>query len=395
LKQEFNMAKRDYYEVLGVDKSADEASIKKAYRKTAMKYHPDRNPDDKTAEEKFKEAAEAYEVLSDPNKKARYDKYGHAGVDPNMGGGGGGFRGGMTMDDIFSQFGDIFGDSGSPFDSFFGGSSRGGGRRASGQKGSNLRIKVALTLEEIENGVTKKIKVKKQTSCSTCGGSGAKDKGSVKTCGTCGGSGYVRQVRSTFLGQMQTTTTCPTCNGAGTEITATCNTCKGDGRVMGAETIEIEIPAGVEDGMQLSMRGKGNAGKNGGPAGDLLINIEEKEHEHFSRDGMNVIYDLYLNFADAALGTSVEVPTLGNKVKIKIPAGTQAGKIFRLRGKGLPSVQSYGRGDQLINVNIWTPKSLSNEDEALLEQMRQSPNFAPNPGKSEKGFFERMKDYFN
>ena len=395
MKQEFNMAKRDYYEVLGVDKSAGEASIKKAYRKTAMKYHPDRNPDDKTAEEKFKEAAEAYEVLSDPNKKARYDKYGHAGVDPNMGGGGGGFRGGMTMDDIFSQFGDIFGDSGSPFDSFFGGGSRGGGRRASGQKGSNLRIKVALTLEEIENGVTKKIKVKKQTSCSSCGGSGAKDKGSVKTCGTCGGSGYVRQVRSTFLGQMQTTTTCPTCNGAGTEITASCNTCKGDGRVMGAETIEIEIPAGVEDGMQLSMRGKGNAGKNGGPAGDLLINIEEKEHEHFSRDGMNVIYDLYLNFADAALGTSVEVPTLGNKVKIKIPAGTQAGKIFRLRGKGLPSVQSYGRGDQLINVNIWTPKSLSKEDEALLEQMRESLNFAPNPGKSEKGFFERMKDYFN
>lgn len=390
------MAKRDYYEILGVEKTADEATIKKAYRKTAMKFHPDRNPDDKKAEENFKEAAEAYEILSDPNKKARYDRHGHAGVDPNMGGGGG-FRGGMTMDDIFSQFGDIFGDSGSPFDSFFGGGGRAGGgqRRSAGQKGSNLRIKVSLTLEEIEGGVSKKIKVKKQTSCSTCNGSGAKDKNSVKTCGTCSGSGYVRQVRSTFLGQMQTTAACPTCSGAGTQITATCNACKGDGRLMDAETIEIDIPAGVEDGMQLSMRGKGNAGKSGGPSGDLLINVEEKPHEHFSRDGMNIVYDLYLNFADAALGTSVEVPTLGNNVKIKIPAGTQAGKIFRLRGKGLPSVQAYGKGDQLINVNIWTPKSLTKDDEALLEKMRNSPSFTPNPGKSEKGFFDRMKDYFN
>lgn len=388
------MAKRDYYEILGVDKSADAATIKKAYRKTAMKYHPDRNPDDKAAEEKFKEAAEAYEILSDADKKARYDRYGHAGVDPNMGGGGGGFRGGMTMDDIFSQFGDVFGDSGSPFESFFGGGGRGGQRR-SGQKGSNLRIKVALTLEEIADGVTKKIKVKKQTTCGTCDGSGAKDKGSVNTCGTCGGSGYVRQVRSTFLGQMQTTAACPTCQGAGTQITSYCGTCKGDGRLMDHETIEIDIPAGVEDGMQLSMRGKGNAGAKGGPAGDLLINIEVKNHESFSRDGMNIVYDLYLNFADAALGTSVEVPTLGKDVKIKIPAGTPAGKILRLRGKGLPSVQSYGTGDQLINVNIWTPKTLTKEDEALLQQMKASPSFDPSPEQGEKGFFERMKDYFN
>lgn len=388
------MAKRDYYEILGVPKDADENTIKKAYRKTAMKYHPDRNPDNKEAEEKFKEAAEAYEILSDADKKARYDRFGHAGVDPNMGGGGGGFRGGMSMEDIFEQFGHVFGDSGSPFDTFFGGG-RSGQRRASGQKGSNLRIKVALTLEEVKDGVTKKIKVKKQTTCTACGGNGAKDKSSVKTCGTCAGSGYVRQVRSTFLGQMQTTAACPTCGGTGTQVTAKCGTCKGDGRLMDAETIEIEIPAGVEDGMQLSMRGKGNAGKNGGPSGDLLINIEEKTHEHFSRDGMNIIYDLYLNFADAALGTSVEVPTLGGQVKIKVPAGTQAGKIFRLRGKGLPSVQSYGTGDQLINVNIWTPKSLSKDDEALLEKMRQSPNFDPNPGKAEKGFFDRMKDYFS
>lgn len=389
------MAKRDFYEILGVDKNADATEIKKAYRKTAMKFHPDRNPDNKEAEEKFKEAAEAYEVLSDGDKKARYDRYGHAGVDPNQGGGGG-FRGGMTMDDIFSQFGDVFGEGGSPFDSFFGGGqrSRGGGART-GQKGSNLRIKVALSLEEIESGVTKKIKVKKQKSCDLCDGSGAKDKSSVKSCGTCGGSGYVRQVKSTFLGQMQTTSACPTCGGAGTQVTAKCGKCKGEGRMLGEETIEIEIPAGVEHGMQLSMRGTGNAGKNGGPKGDLLINIEEKTHEFFSRDGKNVIYDLYVNFADAALGTTIEVPTLSSKVKIKVPPGTQGGKIFRLREKGLPSVQSYGKGDQLINVNIWTPKQVNDEEKKLLEKLREMPNFTPDPGKNEKGFFDRMKDYFS
>lgn len=384
------MAKRDYYEVLGVSKSASADEIKKAYRKTAMKYHPDRNPDNKEAEEKFKEAAEAYEVLSDADKKARYDRFGHAGVDQS---GGGGFRGGMTMDDIFSQFGDIFGDGGSPFDSFFGGGRSRGSR--TGQKGSNIRIKVSLNLEDVVKEVTKKIKVKKSITCTNCSGSGAKDKSSVSTCNTCGGSGYVRQIKSTFLGQMQTTTVCPTCNGSGQQVTAKCTKCKGDGTEMGSETISIPIPAGVEDGMQLSMRGKGNAGKNGGPNGDLLINIEIQEHPDFSRDGQNVIYDLFINFADAALGTSVEVPTLTGKVKIKIPAGTQAGKIFRLRGKGLPSVQSYGSGDQLIHVNIWTPKSLNNEEREILEKMKTLPNFQPNPGKEEKGFFERMKDYFN
>lgn len=298
----------------------------------------------------------------------------------------------MSVEDIFSQFGDIFGESGSPFETFFGGSA--GRGRPAGQKGSNLRIKVALTLQEVDEGVTKKIKVKKQVACATCNGTGAKDSSSRKTCGTCSGSGYVRQVRSTFLGHMQTTTACPTCSGTGTVITSNCNTCKGDGRTYESETIEIEIPAGVEDGMQLSMRGKGNAGKNGGPAGDLLISIEIKEDEELARDGMNVIYDLFLNFADAALGTSVEVPTLGGKVKIKIPAGTQGGKIFRLRGKGLPSVQSYGKGDQLIHVNIWTPKTLSNEDRKILEKIKDSPNFRPQPIKGEKGFFEKMKDYF-
>lgn len=380
--------KRDYYEVLGVDKNADAADIKKAYRKLAIKYHPDKNPDDKAAEEKFKEAAEAYEVLSDPDKKARYDRFGHAGVNNQ-----GGFSGeGMTMDDIFSQFGDIFGDSG--FGSFFSGSRAGGRTQPRGQRGSNLRIKVALTLEEISSGVTKKIKVKKQVNCEVCNGSGAKDSSSVKTCTTCGGSGYVRQVRSTFLGQMQTTSACPTCNGSGQIVTANCKNCKGDGRVYGEDTIELEIPAGVEEGMQLSVRGKGNSGLKGGPAGDLIINIEEKPHEFLQRDGQNVIFELYLNFADAAIGTSVEVPTLAGKVKIKVPAGTQSGKIFRLKDKGLPAIQAYGKGDQLIHVNVWTPKKLNDDERQLLEQLKNMPNFQPQPGKSEKTFYEKMRDYF-
>jgi len=383
------MAKKDYYEVLGIAKDADAGAIKKAYRRLAIKYHPDKNPDDKKAEEKFKEAAEAYEVLSDPDKRARYDRFGHAGVSS----GGGGFRGeGMTMDDIFQQFGDIFGDSG--FGSFFGGGRSSGASRSRGQKGSNLRIKVALSLEEIAAGVNKKIKVRKQVVCDTCNGSGAKDSSSVNTCSTCRGSGYVRQIKNTFLGQMQTTTTCPSCGGSGQVITANCSKCKGDGRVYSDETIEIEIPAGVEEGMQLSLRGRGNAGLRGGPAGDLLISIEEKAHQYLQRDGMNIIYELYMNFADAALGTSVEVPTIDSKVKIKVPPGTQSGKIFRLKGKGLPSVQSYNKGDQLIHVNVWTPKKLNGEERALLEKLRKMPNFTPKPGKSDKGFFEKMKDYF-
>ncbi|MEL7122342.1 MAG: molecular chaperone DnaJ [Bacteroidota bacterium] len=387
------MSKRDYYEILGVPKDSDSSAIKKAYRKMAIKYHPDKNPDNKEAEEKFKEAAEAYEVLSDETKRAQYDRFGHAGVGQ---GGRGGFSGeGMTMEDIFSQFGDIFGDSG--FGSFFGGGGggRAGGQRARGQRGSNLRIKVKLTLEEISSGVSKKIKVRKQVTCDMCGGSGAKDRSSVRTCTTCGGSGYVRQIKNTFLGQMQTTTTCPTCGGSGEMVTANCPKCKGDGRVIGEETIEIEIPAGVEEGMQLSLRGKGNAGLRGGPSGDLLISIEEVSHESLQRDGMNLIYELYMNFADAALGTSVEVPTIDGKVKIKVPAGTQSGKIFRLKGKGLPAVQSYNKGDQLIHVNVWTPKKLNNEEKDLLEKLRSMPNFNPQPGKSDKGFFERMKDYFS
>ncbi len=394
------MAKRDYYDVLGVAKNADADTIKKAYRKKALEHHPDRNPGNKGAEDKFKEAAEAYEILSDADKKARYDRYGHAGVDPNMGGGfRGGGQGGMTMEDIFSQFGDIFGGGGgggSPFDEFFRGQrGGGGGGRPQGQRGSNLRIKVKLTLEEIATGVNKKIKVNKQVNCQTCGGSGAKDKSSVQTCGTCRGSGYVRQVRSTFLGQMQTTTTCPTCQGSGETITANCSTCKGDGRTYAEETIDINIPAGVSEGMQLSLGGKGNAGAKGGPSGDLLINIEELPHEHLLRDGLNIIYDLHVNFVDAALGTSIEVPTIEGPVKIKVPEGTQAGKIFRLKGKGLPSVQSYEKGDQLIQVNVWTPKKLTDEERKILEKLRSSPNFTPAPDKGERGFFDKMKDYFS
>ena len=383
------MAKRDYYEILGVDKNADEGTIKKAYRKIAMKYHPDRNEGDKAAEEKFKEAAEAYEVLSDADKRARYDRFGHAGVDGQSGGFSGG---GMTMEDIFSQFGDIFGDSGSPFDSFFGG--RGGSQRSRVNKGSNLRIKVKLTLEEMANGVTKKIKVKKQVACDTCQGTGAKDRNAIQTCGSCHGSGYVRQIKNTFLGQMQTTTTCPTCGGSGQSIAATCGKCRGSGTLAGEDTMSVDIPPGVEGGMQLSMRGKGNAGPRGGQPGDLLITIEEKSHDHFIRDGHNVVYDLFLNFADAALGKSVEVPTLEGRVNIKIPPGTQAGKIFRLKGKGFPALQGYGRGDQLINVNVWTPKNLTSEEKALLEKMRGMPSFDPKPGKNEKGFFQRMKEIF-
>jgi len=387
------MSKRDYYDVLGIAKGALPEEIKKAYRKLAIKYHPDKNPDDKSAEDKFKEAAEAYEVLSSPEKKQRYDQFGHAGVGGAAGGGGYG-GGGMNMEDIFSQFGDIFGGGGgSPFDSFFGGGGQSrGGRRVA--KGSNLRIKVKLTLEEIANGAEKKIKVNKQVSCKTCDGTGAKDKSSVSTCSTCGGAGSVRRVTNTILGQMQTTATCPTCHGSGQQITAKCGSCHGDGTVRGEETISINIPAGVSEGMQLSMAGKGNAAPNGGVPGDLIILIEETQHETLKREGNNVVYDLHVSIPDAALGASVEVPTIDGKAKIKIEPGTQSGKLLRLKGKGIPEVNSYHRGDQIIHVNIWTPKALNSEERALLEKLRESQNFKPQPGKNDKSFFDKMKEYF-
>jgi len=390
------MSKRDYYEILGVSKSSTADEIKKAYRKVAMQFHPDRNPGDKEAEEKFKEAAEAYEVLSDADKKAKYDRYGHQAFGPGMGGNGG-FHA-SNMEDIFSQFGDIFGDD--VFGSFFGGGGgrRGGGsggRRASGQRGSNLRVKIKLNYEEIAKGVTKNIKVKKQITCHTCNGSGAKDSGSVQTCSTCGGSGQVRRVTNTFLGQMQTVTTCPACNGEGTTVTAKCTSCKGEGRVYGEETISIDIPAGVHEGVQLSMSGKGNAGERGGMPGDLIIQIEEEQHAELQRDGMNVAYDLYLSFPEAAFGTSVEVPTIDGRAKIKIPPGTQSGKIFRLKGKGFPEVQSYTRGDQLVHVNVWTPQNLTSEEKEMLEKLSNSTNFKPQPTKTDKSFFERVREAFS
>jgi molecular chaperone DnaJ len=377
------MSKRDYYEILGITKSASEDEIKKAYRKLAIKYHPDKNPDDKKAEEKFKEAAEAYEILSNPEKRQRYNQYGHAGVGGASGGGGG--FGGMNMDDIFSQFGDIFGGGG-----FGGGSSR-GGRRV--QRGSNLRIKVKLNLQEVAKGVEKKLKVNKFVSCGTCNGSGAKN-GNFDTCILCGGTGVQTRTQQTFLGAMQTQTTCSGCNGEGKTVKDKCNTCHGDGVVRAEEVISINIPAGVAEGMQLSVGGKGNAAPRGGINGDLLVLIEEEEHLELKRDGSNLFYDSYVSFMDAALGTNIEIPTVDSKVKIKIEPGTQSGKVLRLKGKGLPDVNSYGTGDLLVNINVWTPQALTSEEKKILENLKDSKNFKPNPNRKEKGFFDRMKDYF-
>jgi molecular chaperone DnaJ len=384
------MSKRDYYEVLGVSKGSAADEIKKSYRKVAMQYHPDRNPGDKTAEEKFKEAAEAYEVLSDGDKRAQYDRYGHAGV---SGAGRGGHS--QNMEDIFSQFGDVFGED--VFGSFFGGGGRRGGggqRTARGTRGSNLRIKLKLTYEEIAKGVTKNIKVKKHVPCTTCSGSGAKDKNSVQTCGTCGGSGQVRKVTNTFLGQMQTVTTCSACGGEGTTVTAKCSNCKGEGRVYGEETVNIDIPAGVQEGMQLNISGKGNAGERGGSPGDLIILIEDEAHKELQREGLNVVYELHVTFPDAVFGTQLEVPTIDGRAKIKIPPGTQSGKVFRLKGKGFPAVNSYEKGDQLVHVNIWTPQNVSSDEKTMLEKLNHSPNFKPNPDKNEKSFFDKMREMF-
>jgi molecular chaperone DnaJ len=386
------MAKRDYYEVLGVTKNANEEEIKKAYRKMAIKYHPDKNPNDPTAEEKFKEAAEAYDVLSNAQKKQNYDRFGHQGVNGGFSGGGG-----MSMDDIFNQFSDIF-SGGSPFEGFFGGgggfSSKGGSGGQRYRKGSNLRIKLKLTLEEIAEGVEKKIKLDRHVSCNTCNGSGAKNGTSLKTCHTCNGSGQVRKVMNTMLGQMISANTCPTCGGDGKVIEQKCDVCYGEGRTMAKEEISVKIPAGVGEGMQLALSGKGNVPPRGGVAGDLLIVIEEIEHEELHRDGKNVIYELQINFADAALGTQMEVPTLKGKEKVKIEAGIQSGEVIRLKGKGLRDIEGYEKGDQLIHVVIFTPQNLTKQERELLEKLRDSKNFSPKPGKHGKGFFERMREFF-
>ncbi len=380
------MAKRDFYDILEVAKTASADEIKKAYRKQAIKFHPDKNQGNKEAEEKFKEAAEAYEILSDADKKAKYDRFGHAGVGGASGGGyGGGHH--MNMDDIFSQFGDVFGDGGgSPFDSFFGGGGGRGGRRSAGVRGGNVRIKVKLTLLEIATGVEKKLKFNRQVTAEGL---------TFKQCGTCNGSGQVRRVTQTFLGQMATTSTCPYCHGSGQTVDKRPAGAGPDGLVSKEEIVSVNIPAGVADGMQLSMSGKGNAGPNGGPAGDLIILIEEIEDDVLKRDGNNIVFDFHISFIDATIGTQVEVPTVDGKVKLKIDAGTQGGKILRLRGKGIPELNTSHRGDQLIHINIWTPQKLSIEEKEMLEKMRNSDNFKPHPGKNDKGFFDRMKEYFH
>jgi molecular chaperone DnaJ len=380
-------SKRDYYEVLGVAKNASADEIKKAYRKLALKYHPDKNPINPEAEEKFKEAAEAYEVLSDQQKKDQYDRFGHAGMQGGFSGGGG-----MSMDDIFEHFGDIFGGH-NPFETFFGGGqTQSRGRRV--YKGSDLRVKVQMTLNEVANGVKKKIKLNKQVACDSCNGSGAKGSDGFKKCTTCNGSGQVRRATNTFLGQMVTTSTCPSCNGEGAVITNACGKCNGNGSIKGEEIIEINIPGGAVDGVQLSVSGKGNAGPRGGMPGDLIVMVEEIEDTYLKRDGVNLIYDIYLNVADASLGTDVEVPTVDGKVKISIPAGTQGGKIFRLKNKGIPHLNSYGRGDQLIYVNIWIPKMLTPEEKKMMQAVKDMPNFNPSPDHTDKSVFERVKGIF-
>lgn len=374
------MAKRDYYEILGIDKSASQAEIKKAYRKQAIKYHPDKNPDNEEAEAKFKEAAEAYEVLSDENKKARYDQFGHQAFE-----GAGGFGGGgMNMDDIFSQFGDIFGGAfgGGGF-SGFGGGFGGGQRRV---KGSNLRVRLKLTLEEIANGVEKKIKVKRKVQAPGT---------TYKTCSTCNGTGQVTRITNTILGRMQTSAPCNTCGGAGQTIDKKPKDADAQGLIVKEETIPVNIPAGVVDGMQLKVSGKGNEAPGNGISGDLLVAIEELPHEKLQREGDNLHYDLYVSLPDAILGTSKEIDTVTGKVRIKIEAGVQSGKILRLRGKGIPSINGYGKGDLLVHVNVWTPKTLSKSQKEFFESMREDDHFIPKPERGDKSFFEKVKDMFS
>jgi molecular chaperone DnaJ len=381
------MGKRDYYEILGVSKEATKEEIKKAYRKQALKFHPDKNPGDKKSEENFKEAAEAYEVLSNDEKKARYDRYGHAG----LGGASNGYGGhGMTVEDIFSSFGDIFGDAFGGFGGFGGGGRR--GKRVN--KGSNLRVKVKLTLQEIASGTEKKIKVTKYDTCDICQGTGAADSSSLSTCSTCHGSGHVTRLTNTMLGQMQTTSVCPACGGEGKTITKKCHSCFGEGIVQKEEIIKINIPAGVAKGMQMTVGGKGNAPRRGGVNGDLLVVFDEEEHTDLIREGNDLIYNLFISIPDSILGTHVEVPTVENNVKIKIEPGTQPGKILRLRGKGLPEVNGYGRGDLLVNVNVWIPNNISREEMKIFEKFKESESFTPKPDKNDRGFFDRMRGYF-
>ena len=367
--------KEDYYKVLGIDKGASESEIKKAYRKSAIKYHPDKNPGDKDAEAKFKQAAEAYEVLGNSDKRAKYDQFGHAAFE-----GAGGFgSGGMNMDDIFSQFGDIFG---SAFGGGFGGF--GGGQRRS--KGTNLRIKVSLTISEIANGVNKKIKVKRKVQAPGT---------EFSPCSQCGGSGQVTQITNTILGRMQSTTTCNVCSGTGKIVSRKAPGSDSNGQILSEETVEVKIPAGVEDGMQLRVSGKGNEALSDGIPGDLLVLINELPDENLKREGNNLHYDLYISISEAVLGISKEINTVSGKVRIKLDAGIQSGKILRLRGKGLKSINGYGNGDLLVHVNVWTPKTLTKEQREFFQQMKNNEHFTPNPDKNDKSFFEKVKDMFS
>ncbi len=383
--------KRDYYEVLGVERNADAETIKKAYRKAAIKYHPDKNPGDKEAEEKFKEAAEAYDVLSSEDKRARYDRFGHAGMSGAAGGGGGfsGFSsGGFSMEDIFEQFGDIFGGFGGSF---------GGGRSTRSRKvnrGSDIRITVKLSLQEIAEGVTKKLKINKTVACDTCGGTGAKDASSYATCSQCNGSGFVISVQNSFFGRMQTQSVCPSCGGSGRIIKDKCSKCGGEGTERGQEVIEVKIPAGVGDGMVLTMRGKGNAARNGGVSGDLLVVIEEEHNPLLIRDGNDLIHNMNITVTTAILGGEVEVPTIDGKARIKIAAGTHAGKVLRLRGKGLPDVNGYGRGDIMVVVDITIPDELTKEERKIVEKLAEQPNFKQASTVENQNIFERMKNFF-
>lgn len=396
------MAKRDYYEILGVDKNASESEIKKAYRKKAMKFHPDRNKGDSEAEKKFKEASEAYEVLKDPQKRAKYDQFGHAGVNGSGGFGGQGvdFEN-VGFEDIFSRFSDIFG-GGIFGEEAFGGAAGGrararsrGGRRSSGRPGNDLKVRLKLTLEEIAFGTEKKLKVKKHITCDKCGGTGAETNSDFETCSTCNGNGEVRQVSRTILGQMVNVQTCPTCQGEGRIIKNKCTKCGGEGRVKSQETIKVNIPAGVSNGNYITLRGQGNAGLRGGPAGDLIVLIEEQEHEYFERDGNDIYYDLMLSVPDAILGTEAKVPTLKGKAKVKIEPGTQPGKLLRMRERGVQGLQGSGRGDQYIRINVYMPDEITPEQRKVLEGWKNAENFdTSNSTKDQKGFFSKIKDVF-
>jgi len=382
------MAKRDYYEVLGVEKNATKEELKKAYRQKAIQYHPDKNPDDKSAEDKFKEAAEAYEVLSNDEKRQRYDRFGHAGVGSAASGGGGGFS--MDIEDIFANFGDIFGGG------FFGGFGKGrsGGSQQRTNKGTNLRIKVKLSLEDVDKGVTaKKIKIKKYNPCTHCEGTGAKGN-ATSTCNSCNGSGYVMRVTNTFLGQMQSSSACPTCGGDGKIIKDKCPHCNGEGISLSEEIVEFDIPAGVSEGMQMTVRGKGNAPRRGGVNGDLIVIFEEEKHPELERHENDLIYELYLSIPDVILGTNSEIPTIEGKVKVKIDAGTQSGKILRLRGKGLPTYGSYGKGDLLVKINVLIPKNITKDERKIFERLQKSPSFDVESQKNDKSFFDKVKDMF-